>query len=265
MGQRQENVVADAAPADGTTRTELCDQPGLYALQARGLSFVRSSRVVFQGVDLAIAPGEIVGLLGSNGVGKTTLLRCLAGASRPTAGEVTWRGEAAGSCPAARRLVGFLGHESGLYRALTAWENLLFAGRMCGIDHVGDRAAELLSSFGLHRQAQQTVGRLSRGMRQRLAIARAVIHDPPILLLDEPFTSLDASGRCWLVEFLCGLRQRSRAILLATHEAAESRCFADRLLGLHADGLQGVWRASELGSASLPRKTSEVSKTSEVF
>ena len=184
---------------------------------------------------------------------------------RPTAGEVTWRGEAAGSCPAARRLVGFLGHESGLYRALTAWENLLFAGRMCGIDHVGDRAAELLSSFGLHRQAQQTVGRLSRGMRQRLAIARAVIHDPPILLLDEPFTSLDASGRCWLVEFLCGLRQRSRAILLATHEAAESRCFADRLLGLHADGLQGVWRASELGSASLPRKTSEVSKTSEVF
>jgi len=165
------------------------------------------------------------------------LLQCLAGASRSSSGEILWQGEKYRGCPAARKLVGFVGHESGLYLALTAWENLLFAGRMWAIDAPEKRAGELLSMIGLRAQAAQTTARLSRGMRQRLAIARAVIHDPAILLLDEPFTNLDVGGRQWLRAFLCDLRKRNRAIILSTHELVHSGGFVDRFLNLRSDGL----------------------------
>lgn len=201
------------------------------ALAARGLSYLRGRRSVLHDINLGVAAGEIVALAGSNGSGKTTLLECLAGALRPAAGQVLWFGESARS-PATRRLVGYLRHESGLYLTLTVLENLLFAGHMCGLDRVADRAAELLSVTGLGRHTRQLAARLSRGMRQRLAIARAVIHDPPILLLDEPFTSLDAVGRDWLVQFLRDLRNRQRSILLVAHFDEMNRGMADRLFCL---------------------------------
>jgi heme exporter protein A len=211
-----------------------------YALEARNLSAVRGNRVVFQGVNLTLASGEIVALVGCNGAGKTTLLQCLAGALRPAGGEVLWHGEKDRKGPAARKLVGFVGHESSLYLALTALENLLFAARMWGIDAPEKRAAELLSMVGLEDHAAQTTARLSRGMRQRLAIARAVIHGPTIVLLDEPFTSLDVDGRTWLTAFMCDLRKRHRALILATHEPAHGRGFVDRLVSLRADGLREI-------------------------
>jgi len=211
-----------------------------YALEARDLSVVRGNRVVFQGVDLTLAWGEILALVGCNGVGKTTLLQCLAGALRPASVVVLWQGEKYRKVPAARKLVGFVGHESGLYLALTAWENLLFAGRMCGINTPEKRAAELLCMVGLEDHAGQTTAQLSRGIRQRLAIVRAMIHDPAIILLDEPFTSLDVEGRKWLTTFLCDLRERNRALILATHEPVYHRGFVDRLVSLRADGLREV-------------------------
>lgn len=182
------------------------------ALEARNLSAVRGNRIVFQGVNLTLAPGEIVALVGCNGAGKTTLLQCLAGALRPAGGEVLWQGEKSRKRPAARKLVGFVGHESSLYHALTVWENLLFAGRMWGIDAPQKCVADLLSMVGLEDHAAQTTAQLSCGMRQRLAIARAVIHDPALVLLDEPFTSLDVGGRKWLTAFLCDLRTRKRCL-----------------------------------------------------
>jgi heme exporter protein A len=203
-------------------------------LEARKLTFVRSRQIVLRDVDLTVGAGELVALLGSNGAGKTTLLRCLAGALCPVAGEVLCSGVAPARSPLARRRIGFLGHESGLYFALTARENLLFAGRLYGVEDVSDRVGELLSAVGLQQQAHQRAGCLSRGMRQRLAIARAVIHDPPILLLDEPFTSLDPPGRDWLKSFLCTLRQRDRAILIVSHDAEQAQSWADRLLCLRA-------------------------------
>lgn len=245
MDQRQATAFSNVVE-NGTSRNELGGGPSLYALEARGLGCIRGSRIIFHDIDLAVAPGEIVGLLGSNGVGKTTLLRCLAGVLRPATGTIMWQGEPARSSVAARRQVGLLGHDSGLYPALTTCENLLFAARMCGIDRVNNRVSELLLSFGLRQQAQQPVGRLSRGMRQRLALARAVIHDPPILLLDEPFTSLDPAGRCWLIDYLRQLRQRGRAILLVTHEVEAGRCFADRLLCLRTHGLEATWSTGTL-------------------
>lgn len=217
-----------------TIRSNPCARrsaPPAPALETRGLTYVRGRRPVFRDIDLAVAGGEIVALSGANGAGKTTLLECLAGALRPMAGQVLWFGESARS-PATRGLIGFLGHDSGLYLTLTARENLLFAGRMCGLYRAADRADELLSATGLGHHSGKRAERLSRGMRQRLAIARALFHNPSILLLDEPLTNLDADGRDWLTQFLRDLRSRNRAILLVTHSDELSRGMADRRLYL---------------------------------
>ena len=190
-----------------------------FALEARSLTLVRGRKTTLRNVNLAVSQGETVVLRGANGAGKTTLLCCLAGALRPREGEVLWFGEPSAQIPASRRLIGFLGHESGLYLALTARENLLFAGRMSGVDRVAERADQLLAAAGLEYETGQQAGRLSRGQRQRLAIARAVIHEPRILLLDEPFTSLDSGGCRWLREFLGRLRAHGCAMVIASHEA----------------------------------------------
>jgi heme ABC exporter ATP-binding subunit CcmA len=189
---------------------------------------------------LTVAAGEIVALVGSNGAGKTSLLRCLAGALRPASGQVLWWGERDCKRPTVRERIGFVAHESSLYPALTAWENLLFAGQMWGIDAPQTRVADVLSVVGLEDQKAQTTAQLSQGMRQRLAIARAVIHDPAIVLLDEPFNSLDTDGREWLEAFLCDLRSRNRALLLATHHSLHSSGFVDRMVRLCPDGLREI-------------------------
>jgi heme ABC exporter ATP-binding subunit CcmA len=193
-----------------------------FAVQGRGLTVVRGRRVVVHDVHLAVSTGEMVALRGANGAGKTTLLHCLAGALRPVEGEVLWFGEPSARSHAARRQVGFLGHESGLYLALTAAENLLFASRMYGVDRVGERVDRLLASAGLARQTHEQAGRLSRGQRQRLAIARAIIHSPSILLLDEPCTGLDAEGCRWLEGLLGQLRGNGCAIVIASHDVEDA-------------------------------------------
>ncbi len=215
--------------------------PG-YALEARGLTFLRGRQVILRNLDLGVSPGEFVGLHGNNGAGKTTLFHCLAGILRPNAGTIHWFGTPVSRVPHARRLIGYLGHESGLYLALTAWENLLFAAQMYGLKDGAERTREMLSLVGLPLQAHKAVGAFSRGMRQRLAIARAVIHRPRILLLDEAFTSLDASSQAWLEGFLRELCQQGCAILLASHDTDQSRSLADRLLCLRSGQLQEIPR-----------------------
>jgi heme ABC exporter ATP-binding subunit CcmA len=209
-----------------------------FTLEARNLSVMRGHRVVIRGVNLTLAAGQIVALIGCNGAGKTTLLQCLAGALRPAAGELLWQGQVYRKSPATRKQVGFAAHQSSLYLALTARENLLFAGRMWGIDTPKHRAAELLAVVGLEDHATEAAGQLSRGMRQRLAIARAVIHDPALVLLDEPYTNLDVAGRQWLTTFLCELRKSKRALLFTTNEPLSGSEFVDRVVSLGADGLR---------------------------
>jgi heme ABC exporter ATP-binding subunit CcmA len=195
---------------------------------------------VLERAELAISPGELVALVGTNGAGKTTLLRCLAGRLRPASGEVLWFGVSPMSRPASHRLIGVVAHESFLYPELTAGENLLFAARMYGLGRPRQRVAEMLEKAGLTRRAGQTVGRLSQGLQRRLSLARALVHDPPIVILDEPFAGLDAAGQVWLEQCLWELRERRRAIVFSSHDRQQCRDIANRTLELrdgrlHAD------------------------------
>jgi heme exporter protein A len=196
-------------------------------LRTRGLTKDYGQRTILRQIDLEIAAGRAVALRGSNGVGKTTLLRCLASITRPTAGQVWWFGHPADSSPALRRWVGMVAHESRLYPHLTLRENLLFVGRMYGIRQPAARADQLLAEAGLAVHRDRLPGQVSRGMGQRVAVARALLHQPPILLLDEPFSGLDADGHAWLMNTLSALRTTGCTICFTTHDATVVDQLAD--------------------------------------
>jgi ABC-type multidrug transport system ATPase subunit len=202
------------------------------ALRAVQLSKAFGGRIVLDAACVEIASGECVALTGANGSGKTTLLGCLASSLRPDGGEVYWFGRRAGRDVALRRLIGIVAHESGLYSHLTLRENLVFAARMGGVSNIRNRVERWLDVAGLAPLADVVPTQLSRGMRQRLAVARALIHDPALLLLDEPFTSLDTEGAEWLVALLADLRDEGRTICFVTHEQEKIRRLAQRVLQL---------------------------------
>lgn len=185
-----------------------------------------------RGVDLDVEGGRAVAVLGPNGAGKSTLLRILAGLARPTAGSVSIRrgGRAPDGRGRARAWVGFAGHATLLYPELTARENLVFHGRLQGVVDPALRADQLLDEEGLTPVADRRVRTFSRGMAQRLSIARALVQDPPLLLLDEPFTGLDRRAGDRLSERLQRLRSEGRAILLVTHDLLRASEIADAAL-----------------------------------
>ncbi len=185
-----------------------------------------------RGVDIDIEGGRAVVVLGPNGAGKSTLLRILAGLSRPTAGTVSVRrgGREPVGRGRGRAWVGFAGHATLLYPELTARENLVFHGRLQGIADPGGRADQLLQDEGLSAIADRRAGTFSRGMAQRLSIARALVQDPPLLLLDEPFTGLDRRAGDRLSQRLRALRNEGQAILLVTHDLLRASEIADAAL-----------------------------------
>jgi ABC-type multidrug transport system ATPase subunit len=218
------------------------------AIETRGLSQEFAQRTVLRQIDLAIPAGQSAGLTGANGAGKTTLLRCLASAVRPTAGEVRWFGTPATSDPQARRLIGMVAHETRLYPQLTLAENLIFAARMCGVDQPRRQAAHWLDRIGLTAFADYFPARVSKGMRQRAALARALIHEPRILLLDEPFAGLDTQGAEWLMTVLQELRDGGRTLCFTTHDEAQTAQLADIVYVLRAG------RLSECPADGTPRR-----------
>jgi heme ABC exporter ATP-binding subunit CcmA len=183
-----------------------------------------------RGVDLDVAPGDVLLLLGPNGAGKTTLLRTLAGLLRPQAGTVTVAGRTlSNDDPDARRPIGLLSHQSLLYDELTLLENLVLAGRLYDIPDPRGRAEELLARQALLERRDTRPRQLSRGMQQRAAIARALVHDPRLLLLDEPFTGLDAVAGDRLRQLLREHCTAERAMVIVTHHASEAWDLATRI------------------------------------
>jgi len=172
-------------------------------------------------IKLAVEPGSCVALLGRNGAGKTTLLRIIAGLSKAGRGRVSIFGKDARD-PETRRRVGVLGHGISVYEELSAFENLMLFGRLYGLENPATTAAEWLERAGLTRVRDGLVREFSRGMRQRLAIARAFLHNPQVLLLDEPFTSLDDRAIAVLQTVLREALARGRTILLSTHQLREA-------------------------------------------
>jgi heme exporter protein A len=186
-------------------------------------------RLALDGVTVSVAPGQTLGVFGSNGAGKTTLLRVLATLLRPHEGSArvldaalpddAWK---------VRGRVGYLGHEALLYRDLTARENLVFQARLYGVARA--RVDEVLEQVGMQRRSDEPVRNLSRGMLQRVATARAVLHDPPVLLLDEPRANLDPKA-AELLEPLIG-RASGRTRVLVTHDVDGGLAESDIALGL---------------------------------
>ncbi len=199
-------------------------------VEARGLTRRYGPVRALAGVDLVLQRGEVLLVLGPNGAGKSTLLRTLAGLLLPTAGTVKIAGRPlTRDEPDARRPIGLLSHQSLLYDELTLQENLLLTATLYDLPDPRGRVLEVLAAQGLEQRANDKPRSLSRGMQQRAAIARALLHDPSLLLLDEPFTGLDALAADRLRDLLIAERTASRAMVIVTHHAAEAWELATRV------------------------------------
>lgn len=186
-------------------------------------------KTVLRGLDFHVQQGEFVALLGPNGAGKTTFLRILASLSRPAAGEVRIAGfRLPHQAAAVRRRLGVVSHLPLLYGDLTAEENLRFYGRMYGIANLDRRVAEVLQVVGLANRRRDLVRTFSRGMQQRLAIGRAVLHDPEVMLFDEPHTGLDQEACLMLDRVLREVAARGRTVVMTSHDLARAADLASR-------------------------------------
>ena len=177
-------------------------------------------------VSLDVAPGECVVVAGRNGSGKTTLLRVAAQLARPSAGKMSYSDD--------RVRPGYVAHATMVYDELTAEENLLLFARMQGIDRPKERVAALLAEVSLTERRKSLVRTFSRGMRQRIAIARALLTEPPVMLLDEPATGLDSQGIAWLAATLRGMRDSGCTLLMSLHGESEISSLATRGIRLDA-------------------------------
>ena len=201
------------------------------ALELRNVSKYFGDFAALRSVNLRIESSESVFLYGPNGAGKTTLLRILSTLARPAEGEALFNGEDIHSNPApARARIGFVSHATLLYGDLTARENLKLAGTLFGLAAVKERIAAVLEMFAIEDRADEPVRKLSRGLQQRATLARALLHDPGLILLDEPFTGLDAASVDKLEQLLRRLPQEGKAVVFSTHIFEQGAALAKRLV-----------------------------------
>jgi len=216
--------------------------PGSTLLEARALGRSFGPIRAVDGVSFALGPGDFLTVFGPNGAGKSTLVRLLGGGLRPSEGDVVLAGQPMrpGDRDLAHR-IGLLSHQGFLYRHLTARENLRLYGRLYGLTDLEHRVPERLGRVGLLRRADDPAGTFSRGMRQRLALARCLLHDPDVVLLDEPYTGLDAHAADVLRGVLEALKDGRRTVVLVTHAIQQGLELADRV----AVQVQGRWVMDE--------------------
>ena len=199
-------------------------------IEIRGLAKYFGRFSALRGLDLTVGAGEFIALFGRNGAGKSTLLRILAGLSHPSSGRVAIRPESIALPRYVRGCIGYLSHNTSLYGDLTALENLRFYAQLMDVSSRNEFLFQRLEQVGLAGRENEPVRNYSRGMQQRLAIARAFLHDPEILLLDEPFTGLDQAGSDFLKNYLIAAHSRGRTCIMAIHDAQLGYEIADRLV-----------------------------------
>jgi len=200
-------------------------------IRAVGLTKTIGRKEILRGIDIDIPSGQFVTVFGPNGAGKSTLLKTLALISRPTQGEIFIDGIDAKKNPdSLRQKIGVISHNTFLYENLTARENLDFYGQMYQVTDLKNRIFDVLSQVGLGFSLNDPVRTFSRGMQQRLAIARAILHDPAVLYLDEPYTGLDPHAIQILNDVLSRLNLQKRTVFLITHNFEEGIMLTDRVL-----------------------------------
>jgi heme exporter protein A len=203
-------------------------QPGPPIVEVAALTRAFGSRIAVAGVTFSLAAGECLALFGPNGAGKTTLLRVLAGLLKPTSGSARISGIPLPGGSLARSHVGLISHHTMLYDALSPRENVSFAARLYGVPDSGSRAQAALERMSMLDRADTPVRSLSRGMQQRVSIARAMVHAPQIVLADEPYSGLDDSGARALTSLLRELLASGTSIIIVTHNLAEGLSLATR-------------------------------------
>ncbi len=207
-----------------------------YDIQAEGLKKSFGNFDALCGVDLHVKRGEFMTLFGPNGAGKTTLIKLLATLTSPTSGTLSVYGyDVRKDVNNIRSVIGVISHDPYLYDNLSAFENIKFFGTLYGLDDVDNRARSVIKQVGLERRMNDLVRTFSRGMKQRLTVARAIVHEPKILLLDEPYTGLDQHGAQIFGEMLSDLKSQRRTILMTTHNIDEGLDLSDRI-GILAKG-----------------------------
>lgn len=219
-------------------------------IQIQDLSKSFGVHRALRGVSLEVGEGEFLTLFGPNGAGKTTLLKILATLTRPTSGRVLVQGhELSTGWTEVRRYIGFVAHQSFLYPDLTAEENLLFFSRLYDLSDPKSRAREVVEWVGLTPRLYDPVRTYSRGMLQRLAIARALLHDPLILLLDEPHTGLDEAAVERLHDVLARISSQGRTIVMTTHDLQRGLALAHRAAIMQAGKIVFEARRFDLDEA----------------
>lgn len=230
-------------------------------IEVRGLVKRFGPKIVLRQMDFTVEQGEFVALIGPNGAGKTTFLRILSSLSRPTLGNIKIAGFVLPHHAAAvRRRLGVVSHMPLLYGDLSAEENLKFYGRMYAVDQLDHRITEVLEQVGLELRRRDLVRTFSRGMQQRLAIGRAILHDPDVLLLDEPHTGLDQDACDMLDQALRQVASQGRTVVMTSHDLARAEDLASRFDVLTRGLIQGSISRSDIprdGLLAFYRKTLE--------
>jgi heme exporter protein A len=221
-------------------------------IQVRKLIKRFGPKTVLNQLSLEVADGEFVEILGPNGAGKTTLLRILSSLSKPTFGEISIAGFSLPSQSASvRQRLGVVSHLPLLYGDLTAAENLMFYGRMFAVSSLTERVEQVLKLVGLSHRAGDLVRTFSRGMQQRLAIGRAVLHDPEVLLLDEPHTGLDQDACDMLDEVLKEVAVQGRTVLMTSHDFVRVQNLANRFDVLSRGKIVSTIKSDQLAQDGL--------------
>ena len=222
-----------------------------WAIDIRGLAKSYGENRALRNIDLQVSQGEFLAIFGPNGAGKTTLIKLLSTLVKPSSGEA-WVGgfDLRKESGMVRRQIGVVTHQTLLYDDLTAHENLKFYGKMYNVPHLDERIQQLLAEVRLESRSRDRVSTLSRGMQQRLAIARALIHDPAIVLLDEPGTGLDQHANAMLVNILRSTAHGQRTVVMTTHSLEQGLDLSNRIVIL-TDGKIAYEDSERLDISSL--------------